>query len=58
MTYYSYAQGILECERGAFSVALAQTMTLAALYTNQFGMLHESWENIRFAYSIFMDLGH
>lgn len=58
MEYYSYAQGILAREREANSVALAQTMTLAALYTSQFGMLCESSENIGCAYRIYMDLGH
>jgi hypothetical protein len=56
MAYYSYAQGILE--REAYSVALAQTMTLAALYTNQFGMFRESWKSISCAYGIHMVLGH
>jgi hypothetical protein len=58
MAYYSHAQGILELEREANSIALAQTMTLAALYTNQSGMLHKSWKNIHFAYRKFMDLGY
>lgn len=58
MEYYSYAQGILAREREANSVALAQTMTLAALYTNQVGRLCESWKNIGCAYRIYMDLGH
>ncbi|KAG9186456.1 hypothetical protein G6011_09564 [Alternaria panax] len=39
MEYYSYAQGILAREWEANSVALAQTITLAALYTNQVGRL-------------------
>jgi hypothetical protein len=58
MEYYSYAQGILAHEQEANSVALAQTMTLAALYTNQVGRLCESWKNIDCAYRIYMDLGY
>ncbi|CAN9241053.1 unnamed protein product [Alternaria alternata] len=34
MAYYSYAKDILACKREEMSFALAQTMTLAALYTN------------------------
>ena len=58
MAYYSYAKDILACKREEMSFALAQTMTLAALYTNQFGMLRESWMNISCAYRIYMDLGY
>jgi hypothetical protein len=58
MAYYSYAHGILARERGEYSVAVAQTMTLAALYFNHSGMLRQSWTNISCAYGIFMDLGY
>ena len=58
MAYYSYAQGILARKREEYSTAVAQTMTLAALYTNQIGMLPESWANISFAYRMYMDYGN
>ena len=58
MEYYFRAQNVLALTRKEYTIALAQAMTLAALYTNQFGMLRESWVNISCAYRIYMDLGY
>ena len=58
MAYYHYVQGILEYKPEEHTAALAQTMTLAALYTNQLGRLQESWDNIRVAHRIYMRLGY
>ncbi|KAF1354408.1 hypothetical protein EJ07DRAFT_168352 [Lizonia empirigonia] len=58
MEYYSHAQYIVARRREEYSIALAQTMTLAALYTNQIARLRESWADISLAYRIYMDYGN
>lgn len=58
MTYYRHVQAILEQNSGEHTADLAQTMTLAALYTNQFGRLQDSWDHIRVACHIYERLGY
>ncbi|RMZ71824.1 c6 zinc finger domain-containing [Pyrenophora seminiperda CCB06] len=57
MAYYSLARSILARKCQDHSTSLAQAMTLAALYTNQIGMLPESWVDVSHAYRMYTNLG-
>jgi hypothetical protein len=56
MAYYAYATDILGNQQGGNTVAHAQAMILASLYTNQFARVLESWARINNASRVIMVL--
>ncbi|KAL6150045.1 hypothetical protein ACJQWK_02582 [Exserohilum turcicum] len=54
--YYSYAKDILRCKLGECNIPVAQALTLAALYTNQNGMLQDSLAHLCIARDIYRDV--
>jgi hypothetical protein len=56
MAYYSYAKDILRHKLGECNIPVAQALTLAALYTNQNGMLQDSLTHLCNARDIYTDV--
>lgn len=54
--YYSYAKDILRFKLGECNIPIAQALTLAALYTNQNGMLEDSLAHLCNARDIYRDI--
>ncbi|EMD96394.1 hypothetical protein COCC4DRAFT_64913 [Bipolaris maydis ATCC 48331] len=55
MVYYTYAKQILGQKHHERSIAYAQALTLAALYSNQNGMLGDSWAHLHQSHCIYTD---
>lgn len=56
IAYYSCAKAILKYKLGERNIPVAQALTLAALYMNQNGMLHDSLTYLYNARDIYIDV--